>query len=73
MKVSKTLRVASYARVSSERQAEEGTIASQIAGLRQRIVADGQQIDAELEFVDDGFSGATLLRPALDRRAASNR
>jgi site-specific DNA recombinase len=67
MKVSKTLRVALYARVSSERQAEEGTIASQIAGLRQRIVADGQQIDAELEFVDDGFSGATLLRPALER------
>jgi site-specific DNA recombinase len=67
MKRSKTLRVALYARVSSDHQADEGTIASQLAALRQRIRADELQIDPELEFLDDGYSGATLLRPALER------
>jgi site-specific DNA recombinase len=61
------LRMALYARVSSDRQAEEGTIASQVAALRQRIAADGGQVDPELEFIDDGYTGATLLRPALER------
>ena len=59
MKKTPSLRVAFYARVSSERQAEEGTIASQVAALRQRIRADGCRIDAELEFCDDGVSGST--------------
>jgi site-specific DNA recombinase len=67
MSQSAILRSAFYARVSSDRQAEEGTIASQIAALRQRIAADGGPRDPELEFVDDGYSGATLLRPALER------
>jgi site-specific DNA recombinase len=67
MSQSPIVRSALYARVSSERQADAGTIASQIAALRQRIAADGGQVDAELEFVDDGYSGATLLRPALER------
>jgi len=62
-----TLRVAFYARVSSDHQAEQGTIASQVEALRQRITADGERIEPELEFCDDGFSGATLLRPALER------
>jgi site-specific DNA recombinase len=61
------LRCAFYARVSSERQADAGTIASQVSALRERVAADGIQVDPELEFVDDGYSGATLLRPALER------
>ena len=61
------LRVAFYARVSSDHQAEEGTIASQVAALRQRLAADGGRVDPELEFLDDGYSGGTLLRPALER------
>jgi site-specific DNA recombinase len=61
------LRIALYARVSSDRQAENGNIQSQLAALRQRIAADGGEIDPELEFVDDGCSGSTLLRPALER------
>jgi site-specific DNA recombinase len=67
MKTTATLRIGLYARVSSDRQAEERTIASQIAAVRERIEAEGGHVDGELEFVDDGYSGATLLRPALER------
>jgi site-specific DNA recombinase len=62
-----TTRVALYARVSSERQAEELTIQSQVAALRQRIAADGYQVEDELCFLDEGFSGSTVQRPALER------
>jgi site-specific DNA recombinase len=63
----KELRVALYARVSSEQQAEAGTIGSQIAALRERITQDGYKLEEELAFVDDGYSGTTLIRPALER------
>ena len=62
-----TLRVALYARVSSERQAQEGTIASQLEALDRRIRDDGSDCDPELRFVDDGVSGTVLLRPGLER------
>jgi site-specific DNA recombinase len=62
-----TRRVALYARVSSQRQAESLTIASQVAALRERIAADGERVDDEMYFLDDGVSGSTLLRPALER------
>jgi site-specific DNA recombinase len=60
-------RVALYARVSSEQQAEEGTIDSQIAALQERIAQDGYALTEELAFVDAGYSGATLIRPALEQ------
>jgi len=60
-------RCALYARVSSQRQADELTIESQIDALKQRIAADGRTLDAELVFRDDGYSGTTLKRPALER------
>jgi site-specific DNA recombinase len=59
--------VALYARVSSEQQAMARTIDSQVAAVRERIAADGLTISEELTFIDDGFSGATLVRPALER------
>ena len=62
-----TISVALYARVSSERQAADLTIASQVDALRQRIDADGLMIDESLCFLDEGYSGETLLRPALER------
>src|SRR5882724_1508060 len=62
-----TLRAASYARVSSDKQAEEGTIASQSAALRERMVQDNLLIEEELCFADDGYTGTTLVRPALER------
>ena len=60
-------RIALYARVSSQRQAEGATIDSQIAALLDRIVADGLPVDTVQQFLDDGYSGATLMRPALER------
>jgi site-specific DNA recombinase len=63
----KAQRVGLYARVSSEKQAEEGTIQSQIAAIRERIEQDGYPLDEELVFIDDGYSGTTLIRPALEQ------
>ena len=62
-----TIQAASYARVSSEQQAEAKTIASQIAALRARVAADGLVLPDEQQFVDEGYSGATLIRPALEQ------
>jgi site-specific DNA recombinase len=59
--------VAIYARVSSEQQAEAGTIASQLAALQQQVAHDGLQLSEELTFVDEGYSGSTLIRPALEQ------
>jgi site-specific DNA recombinase len=62
-----TIRAAFYARVSGEQQAAAHTIESQIAALSERAHSDGTPVPPEREFVDDGYSGATLIRPALDR------
>jgi site-specific DNA recombinase len=60
-------RAAFYARVSTAQQEEQGTIASQVATLRERIVQDGCHLDPAHEFIDDGVSGTYLARPGLDR------
>jgi site-specific DNA recombinase len=62
-----TIRAAFYARVSSEQQASAHTIESQTAALSERAQSDGTPVPPERQFVDDGYSGATLIRPALDR------
>jgi site-specific DNA recombinase len=59
--------VALYARVSSERQADTNTIASQIAILQERIQSDGVKLSDEMQFIDDGLSGTSLIRPGLER------
>lgn len=64
---SKMKQAAFYARVSTGKQEERGTIASQVAVLRERIVQDRCHLDPEHEFIDDGISGVNLARPALDR------
>ncbi|MDB5351299.1 MAG: site-specific recombinase, invertase Pin, partial [Planctomycetota bacterium] len=61
------LRVAIYARVSSEQQAKEDTIASQLEALLQRLATDGVGCEPDLSFVDDGYTGTTLIRPGLER------
>ncbi len=61
------LRVALYARVSSDRQAKAATIDSQVAALAERICEDGHRLEDELCFLDDGYSGGTLLRPGLEQ------
>jgi site-specific DNA recombinase len=59
--------VAFYARVSTESQARDHTIASQVAALRERIAADGGQLEPDHAYVDEGYSGSILIRPALER------
>jgi site-specific DNA recombinase len=59
------VRVALYARVSTERQQQRATISSQVEALRAAAKADGHEVIEE--FVDDGYSGARLDRPAVDR------
>jgi len=61
------VQVALYARVSTEQQVEASTIESQLSELRARIAADGFDLRTVLEFVDEGYRGATLIRPALER------
>jgi site-specific DNA recombinase len=55
-----------YARVSSDRQKENHTISSQLAALTEYAEAHGYQVPAEWRFQDEGYSGATLLRPGLE-------
>ena len=59
--------VALYARVSSEPHAETHTIASQVAALRERVAADELAVSEAMHFLDEGYRGATLVRPALER------
>jgi site-specific DNA recombinase len=59
--------IAIYARVSSEHQAEAGTINSQIAALAERVAGDGLRLAEEMRFIDEGYSGTTLIRPGLER------
>jgi len=61
-----TIQAAIYARVSSERPATAQTIASQLAARRERVAADGFALPEAMQFLDDGYSGATLVRPALE-------
>jgi site-specific DNA recombinase len=61
------LQTAIYARVSSAQQAEAPTVASQVAALRERVAADDLPLPEALQCIDEGDSGATLVRPALER------
>jgi len=63
----KSLPVAIYARVSSDQQTDAHTIASQLSALRARVAVDGFPLPDELQFIDEGYSGATLVRPGLER------
>src|SRR3990172_49833 len=64
------MRAAPYARVSTDRQAERYGIPSQVEALKKRCQERGWEIvpDGEREaFIDDGYSGSELDRPALNR------
>src|ERR1700688_2444354 len=56
-----------YARVSSEQQREENTIASQTASLIEFAHQHELEVPKEWVFEDEGYSGATLERPGLER------
>jgi site-specific DNA recombinase len=61
-----TKTVAIYSRVSSDRQKENHTIASQVTALIQYAEAHQYIVPPEWQFQDEGYSGATLLRPGLE-------
>ena len=56
-----------YARVSGARQKEEETIGSQIAECQNAVEQWGLEIGHGWIFTDEGYSGASLVRPALER------
>ena len=56
-----------YARVSSDKQKEENTIASQTAALNAFAAEQGYAVPTEWIFEDEGYSGASLIRPGLER------
>jgi site-specific DNA recombinase len=57
-----------YARVSTDAQQKEGTIESQLVELKRQIKVAGHVL-AE-EYIDDGYTGTLLDRPALNRMRA---
>jgi site-specific DNA recombinase len=56
-----------YARGSSDKQKEENTIASQTAALIAFAREQGYSVPDQWVFEDEGYSGATLVRPGLER------
>jgi site-specific DNA recombinase len=56
-----------YARVSSAKQQLNENIASQVAAIEEYARQNDYQISPQHVYKDDGFSGARLDRPALDR------
>lgn len=67
-----TTRAALYSRVSTDEQAERGTSLTD-QHRRTNIYCDEQHWDVVEHYVDDGFSGATVDRPALQRLLAAAR
>ncbi len=61
------MRAAVYARVSTTRQAQAQTIEQQLDRLREAITGRGWELDDQHVYRDDGYSGASLGRPGLDR------
>jgi len=61
------MHVAIYARVSTQRQAEAQTTDQQLDRLRAHAEGQGWNVAADRVFRDDGYSGANLKRPGLDR------
>jgi site-specific DNA recombinase len=56
-----------YARVSGARQKEEQTIGSQLAECHEAARSWGLEVPDGWVFADEGYTGATLVRPALER------
>jgi len=66
VKPNKLLIAGLYTRVSTGRQENEQTIESQIDEIKIRVEADGNVLSDKHIFLDDGWTGSMLARPALD-------
>ena len=62
MKEETVMEPAIYARVSSDKQKEEHTIASQTEALRAFALQEGSSVPDEWVIEDEGYSRATLVR-----------
>ena len=63
-------RVAIYIRWSTDDQSEGTTAEVQLAGCRHFVLSQGWKVNRNLIFIDDGWSGGTLDRPAMARLRA---
>src|ERR1700740_3766333 len=61
------MRTAVYARVSTTQQALAQTIEQQLDRLRAAVAERGWELEDQHVYRDDGYSGARLGRPGLDR------
>ena len=61
------MRAAIYVRVSTQRQAQTQTIDQQLERLQAVVAERGWELPDGHVFRDDGYSGAYLRRPGLDR------
>ena len=61
------MRIAVYARVSTQRQTQMQTIEQQLERLQAHFQLHGWEWQDDCVFRDDGYSGASLKRPGLDR------
>jgi site-specific DNA recombinase len=61
------MRVAAYGRVSTTRQAQAQGIEQQLDRLRAAAAERGWDLEDQYVYRDDGYSGARIGRPGLDR------
>src|SRR4051812_8505999 len=61
------MKAAIYARVSTDKQGRDQTVDSQLEALRRWATAHGNELKDDHVYIDEGYSGARLDRPALDR------
>ena len=61
------MKTAIYLRVSTNRQTQAQTVEQQLERLRKHLELQGEALAADNIFRDDGYSGANLNRPGLDR------
>ena len=61
------MEVAVYARVSTENQKKERSIESQLEAVMELASRNGYKVNTEHVYADNGYSGAKLNRPGLDR------
>jgi len=65
--ISGGLRIAAYARVSTQMQEKDETVSSQLRAIEDYVGNHGGSLRSEDTYIDEGFSGSTLIRPQLDK------